>query len=127
MTKTLTLSPPASAATQELLSLIHESLLEKKARDIVCVDVRGRSAVTDFYVIATGTSAPHLKALSQEIQQHMKSSGHHCYRRSDDHEGGWMVLDYIDVVVHLFERESREYYGIEELWEDAPRFSMNED
>ena len=126
MTKTATLSPPATADAQQLLDTIHECLLAKKGRDIVTLDVRGRSAVTDFFVIASGTSAPHLKALSQEVQQKMKAADHQAYRRSDDHEGGWMVIDYIDVVVHIFEPEAREYYGIEELWAEAPRFVVED-
>ena len=127
MTKTDTLSPPISAEIQQRLDLIHDCLLDKKAIDVLTIDVRGQSTVTDFYVIATGGSAPHLKALSQEIQQKMKAAGHHAYRRSDDHEAGWMVIDYIDIVIHLFEREAREYYGIEELWADAPRIHVSDE
>jgi ribosome-associated protein len=80
------------------------------------MDVRRRSSVTDYYVIATGTSAPHLKALQNGVEVALKAKGECCYRKAGIPEGGWMVLDYIDVIVHIFSKEAREYYAIESLW-----------
>lgn len=91
----------------------------KKAEEVVVLDVRKLSSVTDYYVIATATSAPHLKALASDLQQGLKQEGSPLYRKSGSPESGWMVLDYVDVVIHIFESENRQYYAIEELWARA--------
>ena len=75
--------------------------------------------MTDFYVVATGTSAPHLKALVSETQRRMKELGVASYRLSGEPDSGWVVVDYIHVVVHVFSPEARVYYGIEKLWATA--------
>lgn len=72
--------------------------------------------MTDYYVIATGTSAPHLKALYNGVEIALKAEGAQCYRKAGIPEGGWMVLDYVDVIIHVFTKEAREYYAIESLW-----------
>ena len=91
----------------------------KKADDIRIFDVRGISSVTDFMVVATGTSAPHLKALIAETQNRMRELGVAKYRTSGDPDSGWMVIDYVSAVVHVFSAEARAYYGIEKLWATA--------
>lgn len=99
---------------------IREILDEKKAADIAVLDVRGASTVTDYTIIATGTSSPHIRALYDEVQHQLKQEGVSCYRRSGETEGGWMVLDYVGVIVHLFLPETRAYYALETLWDSAP-------
>jgi len=98
-----------------------DALDDRKAEDVRLLDLRGASAVTDFVMVATGNSAPHLKALSNAVMRRLKDGGEHCYRHAGQPEGGWLVLDYIDVVIHIFSREARMYYAIEDLWPDAPR------
>jgi len=94
----------------------------KKAEHIVILDVRGISMVTDFIVIASGTSMPHLRAIRNEIAERI-----HEERREKPHssqgmaESQWMLLDYGDVVAHIFLNEKRELYALEDLWSDAPR------
>ncbi len=110
-----------TVSTDQLLTLIRDSLENKKARDIIVFDVSEVSGVTDYMVLASGSSAPQLKALITEVQQQLKAIGVHAYRRTDDHEAGWMLLDYINVVVHIFEDDVREYYDLESMWPDAPR------
>ena len=100
---------------------IREILEDKKAQDVVIIDVRGESTVTDFYVIASGMSTPHLKAMFGDIKHQLKQEDIRCYRSSGIPEAGWMVLDYVDVIVHIFIPEAREYYAIESLWDQAPR------
>jgi ribosome-associated protein len=82
--------------------------------------VRGRSSVTDFYVVATGNSSPHLKALYNGVDTALKHEGSPSYRKSGDPEGGWVVLDYLDVIVHVLTRQAREYYALEALWQKKP-------
>lgn len=91
----------------------------KIAKDIRVWDVRGLSSITEFYVVATGTSGPHLKALISEVQRHMKDRGVASYRASGTPDSGWVVLDFVHAVVHIFAPEARVYYAIETLWKDA--------
>jgi len=100
---------------------VREILEEKKAQDIVVLDVRAESTITDYYVVASGMSKPHLKALFGEVLHQLKQDGIQCYRRAGMPEGGWMVLDYVDVIIHIFQPEAREFYAIESLWDQADR------
>lgn len=96
---------------------------EKKGERVVVVDVRGMSSVADYYVIASGGSPPHLKAICDEVQRALRDQGERSYRRAGAPADGWLVLDYVDVVIHIFQDERRAYYALEELWEGAPRVS----
>jgi len=88
-----------------------------KAAGIRAVDVRGVSSVTDYCVVASGTSAPHLKALLSHVQERMLGLDEKSYRKSGQPESGWIILDFVNVVVHLFTPEARAYYNIEKLWQ----------
>lgn len=94
----------------------------KKAGDIVLLDMRGISTFTDFFLICSAESEPQLKAIASSIRERMRED----FGRSPFAEDGfpasqWVVLDYSDVIVHLFLGEKRELYGLESLWGDAPR------
>ncbi len=95
----------------------------KKGIEPVILDVRELSSITDLFVIVTGTSAPHLKALEAEISRRLKEIGHRKHRTSGSPESGWVVLDFLGIVVHLFTPERRARYALEELWGDAPRLA----
>ena len=99
----------------------------KQAKDIRIFDVRGQSSVTDFYVVATGTSAPHLKALISETQRRMKELGISSYRTSGESDSGWVVVDFVHAVVHVFSTEARAYYAIEKLWSTAKEIPFPRD
>ena len=104
-----------------MIRAARKALDDKKGRDIVVLDVRGVSTVTDYYLIATGNSAPHVKALTEEVQVALKKEGHRAYRKAGTPESGWMIADFVDAVVHVFSPEARGYYALEQLWNDAPR------
>jgi len=95
-----------------------KALEERLGKDIRVLDVRGISNLTDYCVIASGTSAPHLKALTTEVQHTMKQRGLPA-RRSGLPESGWVVVDCLDAVIHIFAPEARAYYAIENLWKGA--------
>ncbi|MBQ6136434.1 MAG: ribosome silencing factor [Kiritimatiellae bacterium] len=101
---------------KEQTELLVATLESRKGVDVKVYDVRGKSQIADFFVVATGSAAPHLKALVAETQRAMKEAGVRSYRVSGDPESGWMVVDYIDVVVHVFSPEARAYYALERLW-----------
>jgi ribosome-associated protein len=93
---------------EEQAKAFAEALVDGKGEDVKIYDVRGRSSLADYFVVATGAAAPHLKALAKALPK--------AYRTSGDPESGWMVSDYIDVVVHVFSAEARAYYALEKLW-----------
>ncbi|MCX6995657.1 MAG: ribosome silencing factor [Kiritimatiellaeota bacterium] len=110
--------------TNEALALAvkaREALLAKKGENPVLLDVRGLSSITDYYLIVTGLNTPHLKALLEDLEREFEQAGRRCARRSGKPESGWMVADYLDVVIHIFSAQHRGYYALEELWSDATR------
>ncbi len=101
---------------EEQVEAIVKALEDRKGVDVKVYDVRGKSSLADFFVVATGSAAPHLKALIAESQSVMKDAGVMSYRTSGDPESGWIVVDYVDIVVHVFSPEARAYYALERLW-----------
>lgn len=104
---------------EEQVKLVVQALEDKKAVDVKTYDVRGVSGLSDAFVVATGTAAPHLKGLVAGVQQAMRTAGESSFRLSGDPESGWIVVDYVDVVVHVFSPEARAYYALERLWDGA--------
>lgn len=107
--------------SKKLALLCHEFADNKKAEDILILDVRKLSSVTDYFVILTGTSEPHLRAIQDEITTRLRED-HGLRPNAIDGTlpTAWMVLDYFDVVVHVMRRDLREHYNLEGLWNDAP-------
>lgn len=94
--------------------------LEKKGDQIALLDVRGLSNVTDFFVIISADSDMQMRALADHIEKQLREAyDHKIYHKEGEANASWILLDYIDVVVHLFRRETRAYYGLERLWSDA--------
>jgi len=94
---------------------------ELRCEDVVILDLRGLSPVTDFFLIATGTSDRQLRAIADAVDEQAATMGHKQYGRSGYEHAAWVLIDYVDVVVHLFDQPSRAYYDLELLWGDAPR------
>lgn len=94
----------------------------RKAENLVVLDMRPVSTIADYFVIVTGTSEPHLRAISDEIETKVQQNFGVRPRAIDGTiQGAWMVLDYFDVIVHIMKTDARERYDIEALWNDAPR------
>jgi ribosome-associated protein len=108
--------------SRKLALLCRDLADNKKAEDIVVLDVRKISSVTDYFVIASGTSEPHLRAVVDEITDTLREDQGTRPRAMDGTlTGGWLVLDYFDVIVHIMRPDLRERYDLEGLWNDAPR------
>lgn len=84
------------------------------------LDVRDISELTDYVLVMSGATAPQLKALFKEIDSRLKSAGVQCRHKAGDPDCGWLVMDYMDVIIHIFQPRVRQYYAIEELWAKAP-------
>ena len=101
------------------LGIACEALLDKKAEDLKLLYFGDKSSLTDCFVIATGTPDPHLKALRNNLESTLKKNDIEILSRDRFQPSGWLVLDAIDFVVHLFSKEQRENYALEHLWKDA--------
>ena len=107
--------------SRKLAMLCRELADNKKAEDIVILDLRKISSITDYFVICTGTSEPHLRAIVDEIQEHLEEEHQLSPRGTDGSiNTSWVVLDYFDVIVHVMRSDVRELYNLEDLWGDAP-------
>jgi ribosome-associated protein len=108
--------------SKKLALLCREYADNKKAEDIVVLDVRELSSVTDYFVIASGTSEPHLRAIVEEIIGKLRDEhGIRPVRTDGSTQGAWVVLDFFDVIVHVMRTDTREHYDLEGLWGDAKR------
>ena len=108
--------------SKKLAQLCRDFADNKKAENIVILDVRKLSSVTDYFVIASGTSEPHLRAIVEEITGQLREE-HGVRPRAMDGSvhGAWVVLDFFDVIVHVMRADVRERYDLESLWGDAAR------
>jgi ribosome-associated protein len=108
--------------SRKLALLCREFADNKKAEEIAILDVRALSSITDYFVIASGTSEPHLRAIVDEIEERLREE-HQIKPKAIDGtlQTAWVVLDYFDVIVHVMRRDVRQRYDLETLWGDAPR------
>ena len=111
---------------RKLAMLCREYADDKKAEDIVVIDVRKLSSVTDYFVLATGTSEPHLRAVINSILDR-RHDEHGIHPNAVEGKGGgslWVVMDFFDVIVHVMRGDVRNQYDLEGLWGDAPRVKL---
>jgi ribosome-associated protein len=94
---------------------------DNKARDILVLDMRGITPLYDFFVLATGNSRRQIHTLAEEIDAELRAAGESRLSIEGYEASKWVVQDYGDLVVHLFDPDTRAYYGLEDLWADAPR------
>lgn len=106
-----------------LLRQICHALEEKKAEDLKVLSVSAQSSITDYLVLATGNSEPHLRALRVEIEKVIDQSGARILGMDTDQGSGWLVVDAFDIMVHVFTPDNRKKYALESLWKDAQEIS----
>lgn len=113
------------SSSLELVRLCGQALDEKKAGDMAVLDVSAQSSITNFLMIATATSEPHLRSMRVELEKVLDGAGAKIVGIETAHESGWTVIDAFDVMVHLFLAEKRSHYRLENLWKDAVRVSVS--
>ena len=118
------LKTPESALSP-LLKQICQALEDKKADDIKVLDVSAQSSITDYLVLATGNSEPHLRALRVEIEKIIDQSGLRILGMDTEFGSGWLVVDAFEIMVHVFTPENRQKYALETLWKDAEELSLD--
>jgi ribosome-associated protein len=118
--------PKIAAEKRKLLKLCHDVLDDRKAEKLVILDLRKLSSITDFFVIATATSDPHMRAMRNELDRALKEKKVQLIGVDAEAGSGWTVVDAFDVMVHLFTSEIRDHYRLENLWKDAPIVGLDD-
>ena len=120
--------PNPAPSTQQLLECVRQATEELKARDVVEIDVIGKSSVTDFMVIASGTSSRHVKSIADEVVKFAKNLGIMPLGVEGEREAEWVLVDLGDVLVHVMLPRVREFYALERLWTvgDQPPETLDE-
>ena len=112
---------PSRPDTQTLAIELARSMYDDKCTDIVVLDVRGKSPITDFVVIGSGTSDRQMHGVIQNVRKMGDKLGHSAWRSDADDQSTWLLADFVDVIVHVFEPNIRAHYDLEMLWGDAKR------
>lgn len=110
----------------EKLKAIIQTLDSKKAQDIQAIGIRDLTILADYFVIATGTSSTQVKALADEVEFVLKGQGEFPARIEGYQGANWIVLDYQDIVVHIFYAQTRNFYSLERLWQDGEQLNIDE-
>lgn len=104
------------------LRLIADAILDKKGEDVVSLDLRAiDGAITDFFVVCSGSNTTQVGAISDNIEEKMREEGHRLLRSQGEGNNFWIIQDYGNIVVHIFLKEYRDFYRLEDLWSDVPR------
>ncbi|MDD6828122.1 MAG: ribosome silencing factor [Oscillospiraceae bacterium] len=111
---------------QEKLKKIVKVLDSKKAEDIEVLGIRDLTVLTDYFVIANGTSTTHTKTLADEVEYQLSQEGIKPSRTEGHNGSNWIVIDYGDIIVHVFYKETREFYQLERLWADGEHLDIEE-
>lgn len=113
--------------SRDYARLAAEAASEKKAEDIVAIDVGELLVVTDYFVICTGRNDRQVRTIAEEVEFKLKQAGLPAIGVEGAEEGTWVLIDFVDVVVHVFQPEERDFYRLEKLWGDAPRLGLPEE
>jgi ribosome-associated protein len=105
--------------TKRTANFVAKLLEEKKAKDILILDLRKITQISDFFIICTGNSKTHIKAISEYLREKLKEKKIKIYGEEGEKESGWILLDCGNIVIHIFQEEERKYYQLEKLWGDA--------
>ncbi|MCH3960002.1 MAG: ribosome silencing factor [Selenomonas sp.] len=104
---------------EEMSQAICKAASDKKARDIVIMDMKGISSSTDYFVVCSANTATQVRAIADNIEEELAKEGVAFNHKEGYREGEWVLLDFGDVIAHVFMQEAREYYALERLWGDA--------
>ena len=114
----------ADDETQSRLLIIRECIEERKGRDLVVLDLTELTPIADYFVVCSGTSSMHTRAISEHIEMSCKKAGFRYFGIEGEQNGKWILIDYGDIVVHIFVDETRWFYNLERLWGDARRVDL---
>lgn len=111
---------------KDMVKTAYEALDEKKGNDIVILDIAEISTLADYFVICDGGSESQVHALTDNVEEKMHAAEYHQERREGHRSSTWVLMDYEDVIVHIFDRENREFYNLERIWRDAKQIKIED-
>lgn len=112
--------------TKQFAGNIASLMFNKKGYDVIILDLRKLASFADFFVICSADSDTQVKAIADEVEKNLNDAGIKCWHKEGYLALSWVLLDYVDVVVHIFKKEAREFYNIEKLWGDAPLIEVED-
>jgi ribosome-associated protein len=112
---------------KDMARIVYRALEDKKGEDICIIDISGISPLADYFIITSGSNDSQVKALVDHVEDEMHKAGHSQIQREGLQTGNWVLLDYGDVVVHVFDTENREFYHLERIWSDGKRIESIDD
>ena len=118
---------PKDMNSDELLQALVQHARTKKAGDILIIDIRGVSDMADYFVLCTGWSPVQIKAIADEVYEKMKHTGHPPWHVEGYESLKWVLLDFVDVVLHVFDPETRDFYALERIWADAKMVHLEDE
>lgn len=112
--------------SKEMVKIAYAALDEKKAEDISIIDISGVTVIADYFLIASGANPNQVQALVDNVQEKLYKAGYEC-KQVEGYQGAtWILLDYLDIVVHVFSREDRRFYDLERIWRDGRQMDIEE-
>ena len=117
----------ATAEAIRMAEVAARAAVSKLAQDVVVIDVSGQLVITDLFVIASASNERQVNAIVDEVEEKMRLAGSKPARREGAREGRWVLLDYVDIVVHIQHQEERSFYALDRLWRDCPLVEVNLD
>ncbi|MDR3665278.1 MAG: ribosome silencing factor [Ignavibacteriaceae bacterium] len=112
--------------SNKIIDSIVELIFSKKGYDVKILDLRNLTTITDYFIICTGDSNTQVKAIADEVDKKMRDDGVRSWHTEGYSSLNWVLIDFVDIVVHVFKKESRDYYNLEKLWGDAPVISAED-
>lgn len=104
---------------RDMAKIVYDALDEKKGEDIKVIDISQITTMADYFIIANGTNQSQVQALVDNVQEKMNQAGYHVNRVEGNRDSSWILMDYTDVVVHVFDKEDRLFYDLERIWCDG--------
>ncbi len=112
--------------SKEMARIAYNALSDKKGEDIKIIDVTGISVLADYFIIANGNSDSQVNALVDNVEEELHKAGYPLKQREGQASGSWVLLDFGDIIVHVFDRENRLFYDLERIWKDGKDISVEE-
>lgn len=116
----------APQGQKSMLQLCYNAMLDKKAEDVLVLDLRGITNIADFFIICHGSSTRQVQAITDNVEKVLRENYSKHYHVEGREKGNWVLMDFHDMVIHIFHKSARGLYSLERLWSDARRFEANE-
>lgn len=116
----------AEKAAKEMARLAYEALSDKKAEDIKIINIEGVSVLADYFIIATGTNRNQVQAMADNVEEELYKAGFEVKQTEGYRSANWVLMDYGDIIVHVFDSENRLFYDLERIWRDGKTISIED-